>query len=249
MCIQDKMQKDSQAGKQLLSLLVQHLYRLIMSWVSWAPLVKLSQTDSEYSCSSGIFSICHLTIQLFGFSTCVCGWYYYWYFARCQLDVICPLQKRFPAQKEGGSTCPACVATGCLRRRLRGLRLSIHAERVQEVIWHLLTVQSCKRSSTPPFLCESYMNNVCLHLHHVSLLSVSRADVLCVFVLGKPLCGYGWRDWGEKGRSRLGLWSRWVLHGGLEAVRGGALRWPWVHWDSGEELSVLDDTSTSVKKV
>lgn len=217
----------------------------------WAQLVQQLQTVL------GGGRMCqHFTPQRtapFGFCPRICGWWdYYWPVACCQLwDVIFALQETSPAQKAVGSTCPPCDATGSLRRRLRGPRPSIHAERLREVVWHLPTAWSCKTSSTSRSQCESYEQSC----HHVVLLPVfhlsRKADIvwwsLC-FCLGKPPCGFGWSDWGERGLSRLGLWSQGVLHGGPEPVRGGALRWPWARWDTGGEHSVQDDPSTSVKK-
>lgn len=46
--------------------------------------------------------------------------------------------------------------------------------------------------------------------------------------LGKPQCGYGWREKGLR-------------------IRGGVLRWPWGRGDSGGRLSALDTNASSVK--
>lgn len=73
-------------------------------------------------------------------------------------------QRTFLVQKVVGSTWPAGDAIGSLRGHPHGLRPRIHAERLGEEIWHLLTAWSCKTSSTTPFQCECYEQRVSFHV-------------------------------------------------------------------------------------
>lgn len=59
-------------------------------------------------------------------------------------------------------------------------------------------------------------------------------------------CGFGWRD-----QVRMGLreWVTWTQGEVYSGLRGGALRWPWGHTDSGGRRRVQGDTLPFVRKM
>lgn len=59
-------------------------------------------------------------------------------------------------------------------------------------------------------------------------------------------CGFGWRDHVRKGLREWVTWTQGEVYSGL---RGGALRWPWGHTDSGRRRRVLGDTLPFVRKM
>lgn len=77
-----------------------------------------------------------------------------------------------------------------------------------------------------------------------SLFLIFNTERVTFCILGKPLCGYGWRT-----LTRKGLFSHKVQYGGTKMmiIQGSALRWHWEPWEGGGRPSVQDNTISSVK--